>query len=121
VIATATPAEADQSDARLEVELELPAERGLWIAARTEAGPTQVAHTTPVYVSVDGSGFHNPKTAIAYLDLNERYLDELAEEISQPNQTLNQHAWRYREGLEARIAETRAVIATLRQQFEEDR
>jgi hypothetical protein len=118
VIGTATAGEPGQSARQLEVEVELPAERGLWIAARTENGPTQAAHTTPVYVSVDGSGFHNPETAPAYLDLNERYLDELEAEISQPNETLNQHAWRYREGLEERIAETRAIIARLRQQFE---
>ena len=53
----------------------------------------------------------------AYLDLNERYLDELEAEISQPNETLNQNAWRYREGLEEQIAETRAVISRLREQF----
>jgi hypothetical protein len=120
VIAMATPAEVNQSDARLEIELEIEVatDRGMWIAAHAEAGPTQAAHTTPVYVSVDGSGFHNPETALGYLDLNERYLDELEAEISQPNETLNQHAWRYREGLEERIAETRAVIARLREQFE---
>lgn len=121
VIATATAGEPGQSSERLAIELELPAERGLWMAARTEAGPAQAAHTTPVYVSVDGSGFHNPETALAYLDLNERYLDELEARISRPNQTLNQHAWRYREGLEARIAETRAVIATLRERFRSGR
>jgi hypothetical protein len=29
-----------------------------------------------------------------------------------------QHAWRYREGLEARIAETREIIEKLRTEFE---
>jgi hypothetical protein len=70
---------------------------------------------------VDGSGFHNPATALGLLDLNEQYLDELEAEIAQPNESVNQHAWRYREGLEDRIAETRAVIARLRQQFAEGR
>ena len=37
--------------------------------------------------------------------------------ISQPNDTLNQLAWRYREGLETRIAETREVIARLRREL----
>lgn len=54
---------------------------------------------------------------LRYLDLNEEYLEELEQEIAQPNQTLNQHAWRYREGLEARIAETREIIAKLRAEF----
>jgi hypothetical protein len=31
---------------------------------------------------------------------------------------MNQHAWRYREGLEARIAETREIIEKLRTEFE---
>lgn len=54
---------------------------------------------------------------LRYLDLNEEYLEELEQEIARPNQTLNQHAWRYREGLEARIAETREIIAKLRAEF----
>src|SRR5262245_3264979 len=45
--------------ARLTAELETPIERGLWIAARAEAGTAQVAHTTPVYVTVNGGGFQN--------------------------------------------------------------
>jgi len=58
-----------------------------------------------------------------------QYLDELehaivppTELLSQhaawPNETMFQHAWRYREGLEARIAETREIIAKLRTEFE---
>jgi len=120
VIATATPDDPVGSTGQLGIDLELPAEKGVWIAARTQAGPGQAAHTTPVYVSVDGSGFHNSATALGLLDLNAQYLDELEAEIAQPNQTTNQHAWRYREGLEERIAETRAVIARLRAQYEDD-
>jgi hypothetical protein len=121
VIATATPDDPTGSAGRLDIDLELPAERGIWITARAHAGPGQAAHTTPVYVSVDGSGFHNPDTALELLDLNAQYLDEVEAEIAQPNQTTYQHAWRYREGLEERIAETRAVIARLRAQFEAER
>jgi hypothetical protein len=109
--------------------MELPVEHGVWIAARAQAEARQVAHTTPVYVKVDGSGFHNPETALRYLDLNEQYLDELERELEPPdellsqdapwpNETMNQHAWRYREGLEARIAETREIIEKLRTEFE---
>jgi hypothetical protein len=120
VIATAKPDDPAGSAGRLDIDLEWPAERGMWIAARAHAGPGQAAHTTPVYVSVDGSGFYNPETALGLLDLNEQYLDELEAEIAQPNQTTYAHAWRYREGLEERIAETRAVIARLRAQYEGD-
>ncbi len=68
-------------------------------------------------MSTDGSSFHNPATVLDYLALNERYLDELAAEIAQPNETLDRLAWRYRAGLEDRIAETREVIAKLRREF----
>ena len=117
VLRRVTPDEPGQSTEQLVVEMELPVEHGVWIAARAQAGAEQVAHTTPVYVTVDGSGFHNPEKALGYLDLSEQYLDELEREIAQPNETLNQHAWRYREGLEARIAETREIIAKLRAEF----
>jgi hypothetical protein len=106
-----------QTRERLTAEIELPVEHGVWIAARGQAGPQQAAHTTPVYVTVDGSGSHNPETALRNLDLNERYLEELEREIAQPGQVLDRHAWRYREGLEARIAETRAAITQLRARF----
>ena len=86
VIGTATAGESGQSSVQLEGEL-VPAVRSRWIAARTDAGPGQAAHTTPVYVSVDGTGFHNPETALEYLELNERHLDELEATISAPNQT----------------------------------
>ena len=47
--------------ARLTVALDVPAERGMWIAAKCQAGTGQVAHTTPVYVTVNGGGFYNPE------------------------------------------------------------
>ncbi len=70
VIATATPDDPIGSAGQLDIDLELPVEKGVWIAARTQAGPGQAAHTTPVYVSVDGSGFQNSATALGLLDLN---------------------------------------------------
>ncbi len=117
VLKSVTADEPGQSTEQLFVQMELPVEHGVWIAARAQAEPEQAAHTTPVYVTVEGSGFHNPETALHYLDLSEDYLHELEQEIAQPNQTINQHAWRYREGLEARIAETREIIAKLRAEF----
>jgi hypothetical protein len=42
---------------KLEVDFELPAGEGRWIAARTTCVNGAVAHTTPVYVIVDGAGF----------------------------------------------------------------
>lgn len=130
VLKSATVDEPGQSTEHLTVEMELPVEHGLWIAARTSEQAEQprgrnhihpgLAHTTPVYVTVDGSGFHNPETALHFLNLSEAYLQELEQEIARPNQSLNEHAWRFREGLEARIAETREVIANLRAEFGRD-
>ncbi len=118
VIASASPDQPGQSTEALTVEFDLELDHGVWIAARARAGEGQVAHTTPVYVTTDGASFHNPDTALDYLALNERYLDELAAEIAQPNETLNQLAWRYRAGLEDRIAETREIIARLRAKWQ---
>jgi hypothetical protein len=42
---------------KLEADFELPAGESQWIAARTTAVNGAVAHTTPVYVIVDGAGF----------------------------------------------------------------
>ena len=42
---------------KLETEFELPASASQWIAARTTVVNGAVAHTTPVYVIVDGAGF----------------------------------------------------------------
>jgi len=50
-----------------------------WIAARANAGPTQVAHTTPVYVTVAEDGFHNRATLIEQIDVSKRYLAEIRE------------------------------------------
>jgi hypothetical protein len=111
--------ETGQSPAEISLKLDLPVDHGLWIAARCRAGDLQVAHTTPVYVTVGGGGFHNPETAGHYLDLSERYLRELEHEMDRRTADVSRQAWRYREGLEARIDETRAVIEDLRARFPE--
>lgn len=114
VLKTVTAEEGNQSSARLTVDLELPADEGIWIVARCTAGKYQTAHTTPVYVSVDGGGFHNPATAQGNLDQAEKYLREIEERIAVPGFRVKYQAWRYKEGLEERIAETRKIMAELR-------
>jgi hypothetical protein len=42
---------------KLEADFELPASESQWIAARTTCVNGAVAHTTPVYLIVDGAGF----------------------------------------------------------------
>ena len=118
VLGKATANEAGQSAERLTVELERSVDHGMWIAARAQAKQWQMAHTTPVYVSVDGGGFHNPETAGHYLDLNERYLDQIEQVIAERHDRADHNAWRYRKGLKRRIAETREAIEDLRHKFE---
>ena len=98
---------------RLTAELELPVDRGMWIAARAEAGTAQVAHTTPVYVTVNGGGFHNPDTLAARVETAERYLKELEGDIAAQGQGLDSQAWRHRAQIERQIGEARAVLKNL--------
>jgi metal-dependent hydrolase (beta-lactamase superfamily II) len=95
----------------------LPAERGLWIAARCQAGPGQVAHTTPVYVTVEGGGFHNPETAAERLQASEKYLQEIEQELAAPGRRLDEQAWRHKEQLQRQIQEARRVLAELREKL----
>lgn len=106
---------------RLALDLEIPAARGIWIAARVEAGTRQSAHSTPVYVTMDGGGFHNPDTAGTYLARSERFLQELEAELANPGTNLDHQAWRHREGLEVRIAAARKVLAELASRFQSER
>jgi hypothetical protein len=86
---------------------------GVWIAARARGGPTQVAHTTPVYVRANGQGFANPATRERYLELSEAYLKEIEADLAKPGTAVNEQLSRYRAGMAQRIAETRALIAAL--------
>jgi hypothetical protein len=117
VIASATPGRKGQTTDHLSLSLKVPAGRGEWIVARSYGAAGQAAHTTPVYVSVDGGGFHNPNTVPNYLGLSEMYLRELEHELSHRHNEPDRLAWKYREGLEARIAEVRKIIAELREKL----
>lgn len=121
VLQTVTTGEAGQNAEHLELEMELPIEHGVWIAARARGGPGQAAHTTPVYVTVNGSGFHNPETSLEYLGMAEQSLMDLEQEMAHRNETVGTSAWYFREGLATRIAESRQVIARLRAEFMADR
>ncbi len=104
----------EQTLENMELNFKLDIKKGIWVAARCFAGPTQVAHTTPIYISVDNNGFHNPETLQGYLTLNEKYLDDLEKELEEPNDRVDKRAWWYRDGLQERIEETRIVINSLR-------
>ncbi|WP_461066063.1 CehA/McbA family metallohydrolase [Spirosoma horti] len=114
VLGRVTPQDSGQSVGRLTLTIELPSiGHGLWIAARCYGKSRQAAHTTPVYVSVDESGFHNPETVESYLILSEKYLHELEQELGTHHDNPEFRAWYYKKGLKTRIDETREVIREL--------
>jgi hypothetical protein len=97
----------------LTADLDLPANHGIWIAARCDAGKGQVAHTTPVYVTVNGAGFFNPATAPHYLELSEQYLRELEQELSTTATNVDFRASRFRDQIQRQITEARGVLKGL--------
>ena len=107
-----------QSAEHLSLDLDLPVDHGIWIAAKCAAGKAQVAHTTPVYVTVNGGGFFNPVTAPHYLELSEQYLKELEQAIANPEKNLDYQSPRHKAQLERQIAEARAVLKGLAEKLE---
>jgi hypothetical protein len=99
--------------AHLTVDLELPVDHGIWIAAKCEAGIGQVAHTTPVYVTVNGGGFQNGETMRRNLDVAEGYLKEVEQDLANPGNNLDRQATRHRAQLERQIAEARTQLKNM--------
>ncbi|WP_233219178.1 CehA/McbA family metallohydrolase [Adhaeribacter arboris] len=114
VLGRITIKESGQSAEHLSLTLDVPAEQGIWLAARAYGNSSQAAHTTPVYVQVDGKNFYNPATAPHYLKLSEKYLGELRRELKKRRADPQYQAWHYRAGLERRIAETRSLIKEMK-------
>ena len=104
---------AGQGTAHLKTEIDLPVQHGIWIAAKCQAGTGQAAHTTPVYVTVNGDGFHNPETARRNVEISEGYLKEVEQELASPGRTLDSQAARHKVSLERQIAEARAKLGSL--------
>ena len=99
-----------RNSARLATELELPVEHGLWIAAKAQAGTAQAAHTTPIYVTVNGGSFVNRDALDARLQAADSYLREIEAEVATPGTNLDAQASRHRAQLAREIAEARMVI-----------
>jgi hypothetical protein len=99
--------------AHLTADLDIEARHGIWIAARCEAGTGQVAHTTPVYVTVAGDGFQNPDAVAGNVKLFEGYLKELEGELANPGNGLDEQARRHKAQLERQITEARAKLSSL--------
>jgi hypothetical protein len=92
---------------KLSVDFDLPAGESQWIAARTSAANGAVAHTSPIYVIVDGKSFvdraHAKELAAKYI----KVLDFIEAKRLNTNYTKN---WAPGEvdQLKARIADARA-------------
>ncbi len=94
----------------LEIDMELPVERGIWIAARASGGPAVAAHTTPVYVSVDGGGWSNPRTFAQRIAECEAALAELEQGLGNTPQLLADQMPRHRQQMMRQIVEARAAL-----------
>jgi hypothetical protein len=94
------------------ISVDIPANTGLWLAAKCSAGPGQVAHTTPVYVTVGGT-FRNEATLAANVAAAEGFLKEIEGELAHPGPGIDEQATRHRAQLERQIAETRVKLAEL--------
>lgn len=114
ILGRVTANDPNQSSSHLSIELNIPVAQGIWIAARCSAKAAQAAHTTPVYITVAGGGFHNPSTVPHYLSLSEQYLQELESQLKQISKDPQYQAWRYKSGLQMRIDETRRIIEMLK-------
>jgi hypothetical protein len=123
VIGETTASQPGQNPEKLALELDVPAEHGVWIAARVDAGPAQMAHTTPVYVTVNQDGFHHRGELKARIETARRHLQEIRTFIDPAAPPRNRATLRstplpsvYRNGrahLERRIAEAEAVLERL--------
>jgi hypothetical protein len=117
VLRVLTPDGAQQSSSYLHATFEMDINEGMWIAARCYAGLNQIAHTTPVYVTIQNGGFQNTSTMKEYLAQNEKYLAELEVELHDPGDQVNQRAWWHRKRLKERIEETRMIIRALKSKY----
>jgi hypothetical protein len=98
---------------RATIDFELPVDHGIWIAARCDAGPGHVAHTTPVYVTVGRGGFENRETLQKNVEIADGYLKEVEEELAHPGTTSDSQAGRHRAELERQIAGARARLQAI--------
>lgn len=113
---------AAPEDGAASLELELPADTGMWIAARAAA-----AHTTPVYVTVAGRRHWNSAAVPGLLEKRLAALDEIEALLRNPQAIgLGRRGnWENAEALEsvrrelaAMIGEARGVYGQLREEWQ---
>jgi hypothetical protein len=115
VLKSVTAAGEDEAES-LSLQLDFEVQRGTWLAARCEAAKTQVAHTTPIYLTVDGR-FHNPETAPELIRRSMGYLDEIEEAMDNPGQSIDTQITRHETRLRERVEEVRRRLADLNREL----
>jgi hypothetical protein len=98
---------------RMTLDVSLPVEHGIWIAARAQAGKGQMAHTTPVYVTVGGGGWQNPENLARNREIVEEHLKEVEQELAHPGNAIDNQATRHRAQLERQLTEARERLRSL--------
>jgi hypothetical protein len=103
---------ADAAGTSAELSFELPADRSMWIAARAAD-----AHTTPVYITVDGKRHWKPSEVPALLDKRLATLDELDQLIAKNWESIPQGheaEWENRETFRQGAGEMRKMVREAR-------
>jgi hypothetical protein len=80
-------ASSNPADDRLELDFDLPADRSQWIAARVTTHNDGLAHTSPVYVLVDGAKFWDRERLPALVNKRLEILDFGQQRLKDPKFT----------------------------------
>jgi hypothetical protein len=117
VLDSSTNVKQSGSKEELTLKKTIKAEKGIWIAARVKAAvPFHYAHTTPVYIRVNGEGFHDAEHIQENVDTAESYLDEIVSVVNNEDKTVaDNQAWHYKDGLLKRVSQTRHKLEEMRQ------
>jgi hypothetical protein len=117
---------AKATDQEASLDFEIPADHSFWIAARTKG-----AHTSPVYVTVDGKRHWSPSAVPGLLAKREKQLKEIEELVEHPDRLLppgRRQNWehptklqRSTENLRQSIREARAIYQRLDQEYEREK
>ena len=91
----------------LEITFDQKIERNQWLVASAVCENGAVAHTTPVYVLVDGRPWFCPKRGPAIIDRQLQAIDAIAKEF-------NPAAGRREKGIQERLDRARKYYADLR-------
>jgi hypothetical protein len=100
---------------KLAVEFELPAGESQWIAARTTAVNGAVAHTSPVYVIVDGASFLDRAHLPQLIDKRLKVLDFIEKRLQDPKFTRKRYLPPEISQLLVRVQDARAKYVALGQ------